>query len=219
MTSTFQHQKLFRTSDGEIKEMLSHLEGISFQESPLDFFILLARYKFAARLIKKNMSVLDAGCGQGSGTLFLSKFAARVTGGDFDRALVERNNAAYKNIPNVDFKFLDLLNPAIENQYDSVVSMDVIEHFSKEQTEIIAKNYSRLTKEGGYAIIGTPNIASAPYASERRKQSHLHEFEPAEFQDLLSRHFKNVFLFSMTDEVVSLSFPKLAWYLMALCVK
>ena len=31
--------------------------------------------------------------------------------------------------------------------------------------------------------------------------------------------FQRVFLFSMTDEVVSLSFPKMAWYLMAICVK
>jgi 2-polyprenyl-3-methyl-5-hydroxy-6-metoxy-1,4-benzoquinol methylase len=219
MTSTIQHQKLFRTSDGQIKEMLSHLEGISFQENPLDFFILLARYKFAARLIKKKMSVLDAGCGQGAGTLFLSKFAAHITGGDFDKALVERNNDTYKDIENINFKFLDLLTDTIENQYDVVVSMDVIEHFTKEQTEIVAQNYAALTKDGGFAIIGTPNIASAPYASERRKQSHLHEFEPAEFEDLLRKNFKNVFLFSMTDEVVSLSFPKLAWYLMALCVK
>ncbi len=36
------------------KNMLTFIEGISYQESPLDFFILLARYKFASRFLKKS---------------------------------------------------------------------------------------------------------------------------------------------------------------------
>ncbi len=58
-------QKLFRTADGQVKEMLSHVEGISFRESPLDFFILLARYKFGVRFLKKSHRVLDAGAVMG----------------------------------------------------------------------------------------------------------------------------------------------------------
>lgn len=73
--------KYFRDDKGEIKDMLSIMEGISFQESPLDFFILLASYKFVARFMKKTESVLDAGCCHGSGSVFLSRFAKEVWGG------------------------------------------------------------------------------------------------------------------------------------------
>lgn len=213
-------QKLFRDEDGSVKEMLSFLEGISFRESPLDFFILLARYKFAARMVKKTEHVLDAGCGQGWGSVFLSRFAGQVTGTDFDAEMVQRNSKEYKNLDNVSFAQLDLLDvSAHQFKYDVVVSMDVIEHFNKVDTEKVAANYNALLKDNGFAVIGTPSITSQPYASPRRKESHLHEFEPAEFQALMERHFKRVFLFSMTDEMVSTAFPKLAWYLMALCVK
>ncbi len=72
--------KLFRDAEGNIKSLLNEAEGISFQESPLDFFILLARYKFAAKLLKKTDTVADIGCGHGLGSIFLSKFAKQVTG-------------------------------------------------------------------------------------------------------------------------------------------
>lgn len=210
--------KLFRDKNGQVKKILSGEEGISYMENPLDFFILLARYKFAARLIKKTDCVLDAGCGHGLGTVFLSRFANKVTGVDYDKQMVENNKKQYASIPNIDFKTLNLLDVSSHKEkYDAVVSLDVIEHFSKKETEIVAKSYASLTKKGGFAIIGTPSINSQPFASKRRKETHLHEFNPQEFEDLLSRHFRHVFLFSMTDEVVSLSFRNLAWYLMALC--
>ncbi len=212
--------KFFRDREGHIKPMLSSVEGISYRENPLDFFILLARYKFAARLIKPGDRVLDAGCGHGHGTVFLSKFAKHVTGGDLDDELIRRNAQDYADVPNVAFQKLDLLDISFpKDVYDVVVSIDVIEHFSKEQTERVAKNCHDLTADKGFAVIGTPNVASQPFASRRRLDTHLHEFDPSEFEQLLSKHFARVFLFSMTDEVVSLTFSKLAWYMLALCTK
>ncbi len=212
--------KLFRDSDGNLKQMLSFAEGISFRESPLDFFILLARYKFAIRFLKKSDSVLDAGCGHGFGSVFLSKFAGSVIGTDYDSDLIKANKEQYKDINNLKFQELNLLDISSHKSiYDVVISMDVIEHFTKQQTEIVSLNYSKLTKDGGFAVIGTPNKISQPYASKRRADTHIYEFEPAEFEKMLSKYFKRVFLFSMTDEIVSTSFPDLAWYLMALCIK
>lgn len=216
-----QEIKLFRDNEGRlIKPLLSPIEGISFRESPLDFFILLARYKFAARLLKKKDHVLDAGCGHGHGSVFLSHFASRVTGADADQELVANNAAENHKTANLDFTCLNLLDIADHTTtYDVVVSMDVIEHFSKDKTDIVAQNYAHLTKDSGFAIIGTPNIASQPFASQRRRMSHIHEFGPDDFEALLSKYFKNVFLFSMTDELVSTSFNKMAWYFIAVCTK
>ena len=215
-----QGQYLFRPEDGEIKEAFTQIEGVSFKENPLELFILLARYKFAARLLEKNADVLDAGCGLGLGSVFLSKFSQHVTGIDFDQEMIQRNRNQYSDIPNLSFDFLDLTaTPSDLKKFNTVVSLDVIEHFEEEKIPLVVNSLHKLTADNGFAIIGTPNIASQPYASTRRKESHLHEFEPDEFKNLLKSYFKNVFLFSMTDEVVSLSFNKMAWYLMALCTK
>lgn len=212
--------KLYRNKKGDVKNILSVPEGISYQENPLDFFIMLARYKFAARLLKKKYSVIDAGCGQGLGAVFLSKFAGHVTGVDCDEEMINDNKKRYKSLSNLDFLTLDLLDiSSHKKKYDVVVSLDVIEHFSKKDTERVAGNYAKLTKERGFAVIGTPNIFSQPFASKRRRKIHLHEFNPGELETLLSKYFKHVFVFSMTDEIVSLTFPKMAWYLMAICIK
>ena len=67
-------QNLFRNSDGSIRNILENIEGIAFNENPLDFFIILARYKFGTRFIKNNNKVIDVGCGHGLGSVFLSKY-------------------------------------------------------------------------------------------------------------------------------------------------
>lgn len=214
-------KKLFRNSAGEVKPMLTSVEGISFQESPLDFFILLARYKFAARFIRKTETVIDVGCGKGLGSVFLSKFAKTVVGVDFDKELLRFNKEEFSKISNLDFKHLDLMHVADAHKamYDVVVSMDVIEHFPQPDISIVVNNYASLLKDGGYAIIGTPNVASRAYASQRRLDTHPFEFSAKEYEEALRAGFSNVFIFSMTDEVVSTSFPELAWYFMAICVK
>ena len=215
-----QTQKLFRGEAGEIREALSVHEGITFQQNPFDFFVVLARYKFAVRQLNKTDSVLDAGCGLGYGSVFLSEFAGQVVGGDVDEELVERNQKAYQDINNLEFQKLDLLADKVRlNPFDAVISMDVIEHFDESKANRVAKNLAWLTKDSGFAVVGTPNIASQEFASQRRKESHPKEYGPDEFKGLLGKYFSRVFLFSMTDEMVSTSFPKMSWYLMALCVK
>lgn len=211
---------MHRSPAGEIREIITDHEALSFRENPFDFFLILARYKFAARLLKKTQHVLDVGCALGSGSLMLRNFAGKVTGADFDSEVIERNRKTFKDLDRLDFMQLDLLKVSGKHPtFDAVVSMDVIEHFKEEQIPAVAKAYADLTKDGGFAVIGTPNLLSQPYASKRRLETHLCEMDPDQFTKFLEPHFRQVFLFSMTDEVVSTSFNKMAWYLMALCTK
>jgi 2-polyprenyl-3-methyl-5-hydroxy-6-metoxy-1,4-benzoquinol methylase len=214
-------QNLFRNSDGSIRNILDNVEGIVFNENPLDFFIILARYKFGTRFIKKTNKVIDVGCGHGLGSVFLSKYANSIIGADQDKDLVETNNSNYKNIKNLQFKHFDLLKPSksFSNKFDVVISMDVIEHFKKEKLGTVVESYYNLLNSEGFAVIGTPNIASRPYASQRRLDTHEFEFTRDEFEKTLLKKFKNVFVFSMTDEVVSTSFPNMAWFFIAICTK
>ena len=214
-------QNLFRNKDGTIREILDNIEGISFKNSPLDFFILLARYKFAMRFLRKNHKVIDVGCGHALGSVLLSKYCKNITGVDIDKDLILKNHTNYKNFKNINFQEFNLLKPEkkLLKKFDVVISMDVIEHFSSNKIPKIIKTYYDLLNKDGFAVIGTPNLNSRKYASKRRLDTHEYEFTHDDFEKKLKKNFKNVFVFSMTDEVVSTSFPKMAWYLMSICTK
>lgn len=215
-------QKHFRNDDGDVKQIMQEIEGIEFRKDPLDLFIMLARYKFASRFLKKDHhNVLDVGCGVGLGSIFLSKFAKSVTGVDIDPDLISSNKNSFDDIKNLDFDVLNLLDPDARylSSADVVVSMDVIEHFQREDINNVVQNYCSLLRPNGFAVIGTPNIESQRFASQRRLEIHPFEFSAAEFREALEKSFSNVFLFSMNDEIVSTQYDKMAWYLMALCVK
>ena len=102
-------QNLFRNSDGSIRNILDNVEGIVFNENPLDFFIILARYKFGTRFIKKTNKVIDVGCGHGLGSVFLSKYANLIIGADQDKDLVNKNNSNYKEIKKFSKIHLDII--------------------------------------------------------------------------------------------------------------
>jgi 2-polyprenyl-3-methyl-5-hydroxy-6-metoxy-1,4-benzoquinol methylase len=214
-------KKLFRDANGAPKNMLSFEEGISYQDNPLDFFILLARYKFASRFLRKNHTIIDVGCGKGNGSVFLAKQCKKIIAVDYDKDLIQKNTQEYKNIKNLHFERFDLLksNKKFHEKFDALVSMDVIEHFDKNDLNRVVKNYASLIKKNGFAVIGTPNIESRKFASKRRLDTHPFEFNSNEFEKLLLKHFKNVFLFTMTDEIVSTCFPGMSWYLIAICTK
>lgn len=221
MSSKNMDHRLFRTNDGEVKKMLTNVEGISYKDSPLDFYVMLARYKFACRMLKKSQQVVDVGCGRGYGSVFLSQHAGHVLALDQDKELVKENSIEHGDIANLDFDVGDLLNikPDHVGKFDALVSMDVIEHFEEKDILQAVSGYYDLLSDSGFAIIGTPNIASRPFASQRRIETHPFEFTPEQFQKALESKFKNVFMFSMTDETVSTQFVGLSWYLMAICTK
>ncbi len=100
-----------------------------------------------------------------------------------------------------------------------LVSMDVIEYFNKKDHSKVVKNYASLIKSDGFAIIGTPNVEPRKFASKQRLETHPFEFNSKQFKTLLQEHFKNIFLFTMIDEIVSTSFPGISWYLIAICTK
>ena len=62
-----------------------------------------------------------------------------------------------------------------------------------------------------------PSIESQKYASEGSKRGHVNCKTGNKLKELLSKHFCNVFVFSMNDEVVHTGFYPMAHYLIGLC--
>ncbi|HEY7300071.1 MAG TPA: class I SAM-dependent methyltransferase [Xanthobacteraceae bacterium] len=200
-----------------------------FDPKRLAFF--LARYKFASKMLKRCKDIVDVGCGDGMGTLmYVSDTGAeKVTGIDFDAALVDHakkvlHAALEQGRPDraarLSFECVDVLDgPMPGATFDGLSSLDVIEHIEERlEHEFIGRLAARMT-DNGVAVIGTPNAHARQYASKHSEIGHINNYTPDRLQGSLEQHFRRVFLFSMNDEIVHTGFDKLAHYLIALCVK
>lgn len=107
----------------------------------------------------KQERVLDAGCGSGTISDFLSRYAGQVVGIDSNPAAI---NYATKTFPasNLRFKlgqFDDLKN---EPPFDRIYCVEVIEHLYEKQVAEISSLFRDLTNPGGKLILTTPNYRS-----------------------------------------------------------
>lgn len=180
--------------------------------------IRLARYKFAARMLRRTDRVLEIGCGTGIGATFLAQHAAHVTGIDLKEAeLAEARRTCRRD--NVTFERRDLLTFEPERPFDAIVSLDVIEHMPVEAGGQFLGACARLVQPDGLVIIGSPSIHSYPLQGALSRAGHVKCYDQAELAGVMGEHFGRVLPFSMNDEVVHTGHPKMAWYyfMLALC--
>jgi 2-polyprenyl-3-methyl-5-hydroxy-6-metoxy-1,4-benzoquinol methylase len=183
-----------------------------FQINTLQVLIKLSRYKFVARMLKKQDDALEVGSGTGIGTMFLSQHVSHVTGLEIRKHEFEAASAVTANMKNVTFCLQSLFDHDLSRQYDSVVSLDVIEHFSESDGHRFAARIAQHCKSTGIAIIGTPSIHSLPYQSKYSRAAHIKCYDQHELVALMDNYFARTLAFSMNDELVHTGNPKLAWY-------
>ena len=202
---------------------LGPINGQSLLHDPKHLAFVLARYKFAGKLLKRCQTILDAGCGEGLGALmYHAETQARITAIDFDEAQIAycRQHVAPGCQGRVDFQRRDLVNDPLEaGSFEGFSCIDVIEHLHPQDEAAFLEGCAAMLQPGGVAIWGTPNLLANAYASPRSQAGHINLFDPDRFATTLERHYSRVFLFSMNDEIVHTGFSKMAHYLMALCIK
>lgn len=187
---------------------------------------MMARYKFAAKMLSQCHSILEVGCGDGFGTVtFLQDTKAKtVTGIDFDESLIQyANNTLWDavNVARNDGDKLIFTHTDVFSypgpQVAGVCSLDVWEHILPDDSLKFVHKLSSLLLPHGVAVIGTPNKLASAYASPHSIEGHCNLKSPDEFRAELQQCFSNVFVFSMSDETITAGFLPLANYLMAVC--
>ena len=141
-------------------------------------------YVEAAKLISGN--VLEIGTGSGYGIELLSSKADKFLTIDKFESTVGAE--ASKTIENVDFRQMNVppLTGLDNNQFDFVVSFQVIEHIKKDTAFV--KEIHRVLKPGGKFIHTTPNKKM----SLSRNPWHIREYTVNELADLLTAVFSSV---------------------------
>jgi 2-polyprenyl-3-methyl-5-hydroxy-6-metoxy-1,4-benzoquinol methylase len=183
---------------------------------PRHLLFTLARYKFAAKLLpqNRNIDVLELGCNEGLGTMMLAERGHRVTAVDLDQDAIAHAQKTLAK-PNVKFIQSDFLGKSF-GKHDAAVSLDVIEHIPKEYEESYMKTIVSNLGPAGFCIVGTPNDTASPYASPASQIGHVNMFTGERLNELVSKHFNNVFIFGMNDEVMHTGFYPMCHYLFAL---
>jgi len=190
-----------------------------FRTDPRRLGILLARYKFCAKMLTGKRHVLEAGCGDSFGTNVVLQEVDAVHGIDFDPVFVDwcRDQATREGL-NATYEVVDLTVDRPTGEFDAAYSLDVIEHIEQQREAEFMTNLCAAMKPNGVVIIGTPNETAAPYASEWSQRGHINLKRHDELRALMEQYFENIFIFSMNDEVVHTGFYPMAHYLFAMGV-
>lgn len=98
-------------------------------------------------------SLLDVGCGNGELLSELQELypEAKLAGADLSETVVEANERRH---PDMRFFTLDVEKAALKEQFDAIVSCEVIEHL--DDREAAFRHFAEMLKPGGHLVITCP---------------------------------------------------------------
>ncbi len=150
---------------------------------------LLFAYEQTAKLVSGNL--LEIGCGAGKGTELFAPLCTNYTAMDKNKNLIQFLSKKYPK-----FRFIEANIPpfdgVINESTDTVVTQQVIEHI--EDDVFFVREIYRVLKQGGKAIITTPNKK----LSLTRNPWHVREYTADELYNLLKKYFNKVDLKGIT---------------------
>ncbi len=157
------------------------------KNNPLRILFLPVKNYFRGTIIKKNLKLLDVGCGSGQFLYEMKNLGLKVNGvepSDFD----EKSSEKY----NLNIKKNDLLSAKFpSNSFDLITMNQVLEHVPN-PSEIIKEIFRILNKNGTF-IVAVPN-----------KRSFAHKiFKKNWYQLDVPRH-----LFDFSDKILSKELKK-----------
>jgi len=135
--------------------------------------------------LEPSDSVLDLGCGVGDYTKAISEYTGNVVGIDLSVA------AARNKYPGLEFRDHDLNAPVPfpEGHFDTVVSINVIEHL-RHATDFLDE-CARVLKPSGTIAMTTANLDF--FLHDRfYDKTHVHEWNLGQFRELMERHFETI---------------------------
>lgn len=119
------------------------------------------------KLIKLNrkMNVLDLGTGSGNFEIFMHNQVGKITGIDYNSRAI---NFLDSYLLNHNINNVDLIVAKLQNldrlsglpKFDLIILIDVVEHLSQPDVDVLMKSLRKLLKKDGRVIFITPNYKS-----------------------------------------------------------
>jgi SAM-dependent methyltransferase len=213
-----QYQAHVALRDAQGLSRLGLRANAAWHADPKRLGIVLARYKFVAKMLSGKNRVLEVGCGDAWASRVVRQEVASLVGIDFDPVFIEDARAGMQPPWELELRVHDILERPVDPPFDAAYALDVIEHVPQHHEDRFVTNVARSLVAPGVAIFGLPSLESQPYASPLSKEGHVNCKSAPDLKKLMLQYFQDVFIFSMNDEVVHTGFYGLAHYLFALCV-
>ena len=196
------------------KVSMGNRSGLGFLDDPVRLTFTLSRYKFVAKMFEGFNNVLEIGAGDGFKSPIVGQFCKKLTLSDIE----SDNMNEFNRIKVRDYNYLinDFTKKNLRSKFDGIYSLDVLEHIHKKKENIFLKNIKKSLKPHGTVIIGMPSLESQKYASKWSKLGHINCKTKKGLKELLKRHFNNVYIFSMNDEVLHTGFDSMSHYILAI---
>jgi 2-polyprenyl-3-methyl-5-hydroxy-6-metoxy-1,4-benzoquinol methylase len=120
-----------------------------------------AKFRLIERIAMpaKHERVLDAGCGSGTISQFLSLHAGHVIGVDSNPSAITYATDAFK-APNLQFRLGQFDDLKDDKPFDRIYCIEVIEHLYENQVADVLSLFYELTTPGGQLFLTTPNYRS-----------------------------------------------------------
>lgn len=215
----FQYQSHFENQLKFGPETLGTMASARWRNDPKLLGITLSRYKFVSKMFVNFDRVLEVGAGDAWFSRVVSETCKELTLSDFDSIWLGDfdSNNFYKS-KQTRYLIHDFTKDYLNEKFDGIYALDVLEHINpNSQDEFLNNICCSLTKQGT-AIFGMPSLESQKYASAASREGHVNCQSGQELYRNLNQHFSNVFMFSMSDEVVHTGFMPMAHYLIAMCI-
>jgi len=200
-------------------ETLGTMASARWRNDPKLLGITLSRYKFVSKMFINFDKVLEVGAGDAWFSRVVSETCRELTLSDFDSIwLDDFNSSNFYKSKQTRYIINDFTKDHLKEKFDGIYALDVLEHINPNLENIFLNNICRSLTRQGTAIIGMPSLESQKYASAASRAGHVNCQNGDELYSNLSQYFSNVFMFSMSDEVVHTGFMSMAHYLIALCL-
>jgi cyclopropane fatty-acyl-phospholipid synthase-like methyltransferase len=198
---------------------LGLMNNLTWHEDPRRLLFTLARYKFVSKMLSGRRSVLEVGCGDAFCSRVVLQEVEKLTVTDVDPVLIADVEARMVEQWKMTARVHDMLSGPFAGTFDAAYSLDVLEHIPQSREDDFLHNVKASLTEHGVLIIGMPSLESQPYASPDSRAGHINCKTGSDLKKLMERHFHNVFLFSMNDEVVHTGYSKMAHYLITVATE
>ena len=193
------------------------MRNYDWENDPRRFAFTFSRYKFVSKMFDGFESVLELGCGDGFASRIVRQTVKELVVTDFDPKFIDEINAVTGSEWTLIAKVHDMVSSSMNERFDGIFSLDVLEHIEAENEDAFLKNTCASLKRHGSLIVGMPSLESQVYASEGSKVGHVNCKSGNELRDFLKKYFHSVFIFSMNDEVLHTGFFPMSHYLLAVC--
>jgi len=133
------------------------------------------QYVFNAidRFIPENTKVLDIGCGAGLTSRHLAYGGRRVTGVDISPKLIQHAETYNSHFGTVTYYIADISEFEINEKFDAITMIDVLEHILPESLTALFNNIYRLSHDDTKVYLNIPSSDVLNF---------LHEFKPDSLQ-------------------------------------